>query len=95
MFYEKTGWLRSTFSTADLIARIKLWQHILILLKGKAAIIIGLGEGSRFKMYTVHYGNSVAIAHNSYLQLYCDTDILGFIAMVLGAIIIIYRTCLS
>ena len=89
IFYDKTAWLRTTFSTASLIGRIELWQNTFILLKGKAAVL-GLGLGAWFKVYSSHYGSSVPIiVHNSYLQLYCDAGILGFIAMVLAAIIFI------
>ena len=86
--YDKTTWLRATFSTASLIGRIDLWKNTFILLKGKAAVL-GLGLGAWFKVYSSHYGSSVPIVHNSYLQLYCDTGIVGFIAMVFATIIFI------
>lgn len=88
MFYDKIDWLKITFSTSSLTRRIILWQNTLILLKGKSAVT-GLGLGSWLGVYDSHYANTVAIVHNSYLQLYCDTGILGFIAMVLAAIIFI------
>jgi O-antigen ligase len=88
MFYDKTVWLRTTFSTASLIGRTELWQNTLSLMKGKAAVM-GLGMGAWFKVYSSHYGGTVPIVHDSYLQLYCDAGILGFIAMVLAAIIFI------
>jgi O-antigen ligase len=88
IFYGKTQWLRSTFSTSSLIGRIELWRNTLILLRGKAAII-GLGLGAWFKIYSSHYGGDVSIVHNSYLQVYCDTGILGFIAMVSAATIFV------
>ena len=50
---------------------------------------MGLGLGAWFKVYSSHYGGTVPIVHDSYLQLYCDAGILGFIAMVLAAIIFI------
>ena len=69
--------------------RIKLWKNTVILLKGKT-LITGLGLGAWFKAYSSHYGNSVpAIVHDSYLQVYCDTGILGFIAMVLAGIVFV------
>ena len=88
IFYDKTAWLRTTFCTGSLIGRMDLWQNTLILLKGKATIL-GLGLGAWYKVYSSHYGGSVPIVHDSYLQLYCDAGILGFIAMVLSAIIFI------
>jgi O-antigen ligase len=88
IFYDKTSWLRTTFSTSHLIQRVKLWQNTLTLLKGKAAIT-GLGLGNWFNVYSIHFSNNIAIVHNSYLQLYCDAGILGFISMVLSAIIFI------
>jgi O-antigen ligase len=88
VLYHRAAWLRTTFSTASLIGRIDLWKNTFILLKGKAAVI-GLGLGAWFKVYSSYYGNSVPIVHNSFLQLYCDTGILGFIAMLLGATIFI------
>ena len=88
IFYDKLAWLRFTFSTGSLMGRIKLWQNTLPLLSGKASVI-GLGLGAWFKVYSSHYGGSVPIVHDSYLQLYCDGGILGFIAMVLAAIIFV------
>jgi len=88
IFYDKTAWLRTTFSTGSLIGRIELWQNTFTLLKGKA-VIIGLGLGAWHEIYSSHYGDPVPIVHDSYLQLYCDTGLLGFIAMVLAAVIFI------
>jgi len=88
IFYDKTAWLRTTFSTGSLIGRTELWQNTFILLKGKA-VVTGLGLGAWFKVYSSHYGGSVPIVHDSYLQLYCDAGLLGFIAMILAAIIFI------
>jgi len=87
--YDQTKWLRTTFFTASLIGRVTLWQNTFALLKGKT-VILGLGLGAWFKVYSSHYGSSVPIiVHNSYLQLYCDAGILGFIAMILAVIIFI------
>ena len=89
IFYEKTAWLRTTFSTASLMGRVKLWQNTIILLKGKASIV-GLGLGAWFKVYSSHYGGYIPpIVHDSYIQLYCDSGLLGFIALVLAAIIFV------
>jgi len=88
IFYDKAEWLRITFSTGSLIGRIELWRNTLTLLKGKA-VVTGLGLGAWHEVYSSHYGDPVPIVHNSYLQLYCDTGILGFIAMVLAAVIFI------
>jgi putative inorganic carbon (HCO3(-)) transporter len=89
LFYDKTQWLRISFSTASLMSRVKLWQNTLPLLQGKASVT-GLGLGSWFKVYSSNYTGYVpVIVHNSYLQLYCDTGIFGLIAMVLAAIIFI------
>jgi len=89
IFYKKFNWVRITFSTSSLMARIELWQNTLDLLKGKAAIM-GLGPGVWLRVYSNHYATTVAIVHNSYLQLYCDAGILGFAAMVLAAVIIVH-----
>jgi len=87
IFYDKTVWLRTTFSTGDFMGRMKLWQNTFTLLKGKAAVT-GLGLGVWFKAYSSRYGNSAPIiVHDSYLQVYSDTGILGVIAMVLGTVI--------
>ena len=88
IFYDKTEWLRTTFSAASLIGRTELWQNTFTLLKGKA-VVTGLGLGAWLKVYSSHYGSTVPIVHDSYLQLCCDAGILGFIAMVLAAIIFI------
>jgi O-antigen ligase len=86
IFYDKTAWFRTTFSTGSLIGRTELWQNTFILLKGKAAVT-GLGLGAWHEIYSSHYGDPVPIVHNSYVQLYCDAGLLGFIAMVLAAVI--------
>jgi O-antigen ligase len=86
IFYDKTAWLTTTFSTASLIGRTELWRNTLTLLKGKA-VIIGLGLVAWHEIYSSNYGDPVPIVHNSYLQLYCDAGILGFVAMVLAAVI--------
>ena len=88
LFYDKIEWLRTTFSTSSFMSRIELWRNTITLLKGKAAIT-GLGSGSWLSVYNTHYSNSVAHVHNSYLQLYCDAGVLGFIAMILAAVIFI------
>jgi O-antigen ligase len=88
IFYDKTSWLRTTFSATSLMGRVTLWENTLILLKGKAAVL-GLGLGAWFRVYSSHYGGSVPIIHDSYLQLYCDAGIMGLIAMVLATIIFV------
>jgi len=88
IFYDKTEWLRTTFSTGSLMGRTELWKNTLILLKGKAAVT-GLGLGAWHEIYISHYRDPVPIVHNSYLQLYCDAGLLGFIAMILAAIIFV------
>ena len=90
MFYDKTAWLKTTFSASSLIGRIDLWKNTLILLKGKAAVL-GLGLGAWFKVYSSHYGGNLPpIVHDSYLQLYCDAGVLGLIAMIVAAIIFVH-----
>jgi len=86
LFYGQTKWLNTTFSTTSLVGRIRLWENTFNLLKGKAAIM-GLGLGNWFKVYNSHYNNVIPIVHDSFLQIYCDTGVFGFIAMVLGAVI--------
>jgi O-antigen ligase len=88
LFYDKLEWLRTTFSTSSFMDRVELWRNTITLLKGKAAIT-GLGSGSWLSVYNTHYSNTVAHVHNSYLQLYCDAGVLGFIAMILAAVIFI------
>jgi O-antigen ligase len=70
------------------MSRVTLWRNTLTLLKGKA-VVLGLGPGAWLEVYTKHYPISVAIVHNSYLQLYCDAGILGLVAMVWAALIFI------
>jgi O-antigen ligase len=87
-FYDKVGWLMATFSTNSFMSRVTLWRNTLALLNGKA-VLLGLGPGSWLAIYSKHYPISVAIVHNSYLQLYCDAGLLGLVAMVWAAIIFI------
>jgi len=88
LFYNKLEWLRTTFSTSSFMSRITLWRNTLALLKGKT-VVLGLGPGAWLGVYSKHYPTTVAIVHNSYLQLYCDAGILGFVAMVWAAVIFI------
>jgi len=88
IYYDQTHWLKATFSTSSLNSRITLWQNTFELLKGKAAVL-GLGPGAWLRVYSSHYTIIAAIVENSYLQLYCDAGILGFVAMVLAAIIFV------
>ena len=90
-FYNKAAWLRATFSTGSLMSRITIWKNTITLLRGKI-VFTGLGLGCWHKIYSERYGDPVLIVHNSYLQVYCDTGILGLIAMILAGIIFI---CLS
>ena len=86
IFHGRTKWLSTTFSTTSIFGRIRLWENTFNLLKGKAAVM-GLGLGNWFKVYNSHYNNVIPIVHDSFLQIYCDTGVFGFIAMVLGAVI--------
>jgi len=88
MSYDKMEWLRITFSSSSLTSRIDYWQNTIALLKGRT-IFTGLGLGSWHEIYSNRYGDPVPHVHNSYLQLYCDTGILGMVAMVLAGIIIV------
>lgn len=88
IFYDKTTWLRTTFSTNSLMTRVVLWQNTLTLLRGRSAIT-GLGLGSWYQVYASHFGRPLSHVHNSYLQLYCDTGILGFIALIIGGVIFV------
>jgi len=76
------------FFRSLIIGRTELWQNTFTLLQGKA-VVTGLGLGAWLKVYSNHYGSTVPIVHDSYLQLCCDAGILGFIAMVLATIIFI------
>jgi O-antigen ligase len=87
-FYDKTDWLKVTFSTGSLMGRIDAWKNTLPLLDDKAAFF-GLGPGQWLNVYSSHYANAPAHVHNSYLQLYCDAGALGLAAMVLAAIIFV------
>jgi O-antigen ligase len=88
-FYEKMGWLMTTFSASSFMSRVTLWRNTLTLLKGKAAVL-GLGPGAWLEVYSKHYLTTVAIVHNSYLQLYCDAGVWGLVAMVWAAIIFVH-----
>jgi O-antigen ligase len=86
IFYSRTDWLQTTFATWSLEGRFVLWDNTLTLLKGKATFF-GLGPGAWRAIYNAYFNDTAVHVHNAYIQLYCDAGILGFIGMVMAAVI--------
>lgn len=77
--------IASFFTGNTVSGRIPLWQASVEMLKAHPITGIGLGAWplvfhSGALMYPTH-------PHNAYLELYCNTGILGLVALVLGVII--------
>ncbi len=86
--YRHTVWLQQTFSTGSLLTRFTLWKNTIHLFSGRS-IVAGLGFGGWAAAYNGHFGETQTHVHNSYLQLYADTGIVGIAALALAAAIFV------
>ena len=85
--YGKIPWLSQVFGVDSVLSRVEMWRNTLGLLGDSP--LGGLGLGAWFDVYNSHYGTEIVNAHNSYLQLYADTGILGGVALVAAAVMFV------
>ena len=88
MFYHQTAWLQQTFATSSLAGRVTFWINTLDFMSGRH-LITGIGLGSWTESYRQFIGESQIHVHNTYLQLYTDTGLLGILAMVAAAVVFV------
>ncbi|MBN1644256.1 MAG: O-antigen ligase family protein [Dehalococcoidales bacterium] len=88
--YSRFAWPEYVFSVPSFLDRVDIWGKTLLMLKESPFTGLGLGQWLRVfpEQYGIRYEN-YANAHNSYLQLYADTGILGVIALVVAGIILV------
>jgi len=86
IFYDKALWLTQAFSIGSLRGRVVLWSNTIRLING-CSVITGLGFGNWVDIYNSHYNTEATHIHNSYLQLYTDTGILGCLAFIIGVLV--------
>lgn len=81
--WHNASWVGVVFPWGNLLGRLEIWQATIAVLKDHPLTGLGLGGWwSKLPSYTTAGG-----PHNAYLQLYSDTGALGFIALVIAAII--------
>jgi hypothetical protein len=80
-FYHRYSWIYPSFSTGSLVGRFIIWENTIRSLTG-LRILTGLGLGSWAKQYQDRYGGQPIHVHNSYLQLYVDSGLIGLVALV-------------
>ncbi|MBT9145554.1 MAG: hypothetical protein DDT42_01426 [candidate division WS2 bacterium] len=85
--WHQTTWFSQLFPVGSLIARIDFWNKTINLLKDHP--FSGLGLGMWFKLFNSQYNTGVISPHNTYLQLYSDTGLIGFAGLLLGLVIFI------
>jgi O-antigen ligase len=88
IFYDKTPWLMQAFAWDSFRYRMIEWSNTIHLISGYS-IVTGLGPGNWVDIYNSHYGAGDIIVHNSYLQLYADTGILGGLALITAAVVFV------
>jgi O-antigen ligase len=88
VFYNNALWLAQSFSINSVSGRVGLWVKTIPLFTGYH-IIAGLGLGGWFELYYRLYGTSEGHTHNSYLQLYTDTGIVGVLALITAVVVFV------
>ncbi len=76
-------WVTTMFPLSSMTARIDLWRDTIGYLNNH--ILTGPGLGTWYETYLSNGGKYALNTHNTYLQLYYDTGLIGAIA-VLGAV---------
>lgn len=84
--YDKVSWMAQVFSVDSFLSRVDYWRGTIDLLAEHP--ISGLGLGTWFEVYNNYNGLGTIInPHNSYLQLYSDSGLLGLVAMIWAAVV--------
>jgi len=86
VFYDEAEWLAQSLSVSSLLGRVELWSQTVPLLTNYH-IITGIGLGSWFEIYNNRYNVNQVHVHNTYLQLYTDTGILGGLACIIAVVV--------
>jgi len=90
IFYNKIHWLSIVFSVGHLTDRFDIWRNTLNLFAFKLYYpFTGLGFGSLNKLYISEFARNVNHTHNSYLQVYADTGIIGVLSLIIAVVIFI------
>jgi O-antigen ligase len=82
---EVQNWVVKMFPISSVTTRVQFWKDTLELLQNH--YITGLGIGHWFELYLPYTPWPIMNPHNSYLQLYTDTGLLGGIAMITAGVI--------
>jgi len=91
VFYDKVQWLAQSFSVNSASGRVEIWVRTIPLFTDYH-FITGIGLGAWFDLYSRLYGATPGHMHNSYLQLYTDTGILGILALITAAAVFVRLT---
>lgn len=86
--YDKVQWLPQILTFGAVTSRVEMWIRTIHLLTGYR-IITGIGLGAWFKLYNGLYGAAEGHMHNSYIQLYTDTGILGAVALIWAVVVFV------
>jgi O-antigen ligase len=81
-------WLAEMFPFLSVVWRMYVWENTLNLLKGHP--FTGVGLGAWFELYAAYSSYPTVSPHNTYLQIYADTGLLGAIAIICAAIALGY-----
>jgi O-antigen ligase len=84
-FYHRLNWIAPSFSTGSLTGRFSIWGNTFKLFGGIQSVT-GLGLGNWSKAYRDQNNETLIHTHNSYLQLYADSGLIGLAAMVASAV---------
>ena len=80
--WHNASWVEVVFPIGSLLGRLELWQDTVAALKEHPLTGLGLGGWvSKVPVKTFQVS-----PHNAYVQLYSDTGILGFVALIVAAI---------
>ncbi len=88
LLYTRASWFAEVFSVSSFLSRVTLWEDTLRRLSGWG-IVTGLGLGSWPDTQAWEFGWAPEHPHNSYLQVYSDTGILGGLAIVVAAVVFV------
>lgn len=86
--YNRVRWLSASFSIDSLLDRADLWAKTFSLMKDWHAVV-GLGLGTWFYTFQSHFQREVEHSHNSYIQIYADTGILGVLAIIIAYVLFV------